>query len=235
MSDRKNHKYSGERRGRDLKSHGGYRGSRQREGYRRSKSPNQFHSTLRLHPGMVIYILDILQHGGVDKAGHQWHPIAQVIEVSKFQLYEMVLNKSRIGDIKLQQKIIISEKQDIFEKIQRKINYTDLTPTSSSTLDLVIEQYVNENETKFIEFINKSGPITIKRHSLEVLPGIGKKLMWEIVNARNNPFKNFEDLHSRVPGFKPVETFTKRIIEEISDGDLKHYLFVKQKHKEHRY
>lgn len=214
---------------------GNYRGNYRGSGERRQRSSTHFRSTLKLHPGSIIYVLDILQHGGVDKAGHQWHPIAQIVEASRFQLYEMVLNKSAITEIKLQQKIVISDESKYFERVQRKIKYTDLTPASSSTLDLVVEQYVSDNETRFIEFINKSGPITIKRHSLEILPGIGKKLMWSIINCRENPpFKSYEDLHSRVPGFKPVETFTKRIIAEISDSDLKHYLFIKQRRKEFR-
>ena len=229
MSDRRNQRYDGDKRRRDNRSQGSYRGSSQRSGFRNNRGRNQFRSSLKLHPGSVIYILDILQHGGVDKAGHQWSPIAQIVEGSKFQLYEVVLNKSRITDRKLQEKIIVNENQDIYERIQRKITFLDLTPTSSSTLDLVIGQYVNEHENRFIEFINKSGPITIKRHSLEILPGIGKKLMWEIINSREKPpFKSFEDLHTRVPGFKPIETFTKRIVDEIRDDELKHYLFVKR-------
>ncbi len=228
MSDRRNQRYGGDRR-RDNRSQGSYRGRDNRSGYKSNRDRNKFRPALKLHPGSVIYILDILQHGGVDKAGHQWNPIAQIVEGSKFQLYEIRLNKSRIADRKLQEKIIVNENQNIFERIQRKITFLDLTPTSSSTLDLVIGQYVNENEPRFIEFINKSGPITIKRHSLEILPGIGKKLMWEIINNRERPpFASFEDLHSRVPGFKPVETFTKRIVDEIRDDELKHYLFVKR-------
>ena len=229
MSDRRNQRYDGNNRRRDNRSQGGYRGGSNRGGYKSNRDRNKFHPQLRLHPGSVIYILDILQHGGVDKADHQWNPIAQIVEASKFQLYEIRLNKSKITERHLQEKIIVTENQNIFERIQRKITFLELTPTSSSTLDEVIGQYVNENESRFIEFINKSGPITIKRHSLEVLPGIGKKLMWEIINNREKPpFKSFEDLHSRVPGFKPVETFRKRIIEEISDDELKHYLFVKR-------
>ena len=229
MSDRRNQRYNGDKRKKDNQFQGSYRGGHSKSGYKPHREQNQFRSAIRLQPGSVIYILDILQHGGIDKADHQWNPIAQILEGSKFQLYEIRLNKSKITDRHLQEKIIVSENQDIFERIQRKITFLELTPTSSSTLDVVIGQYVNENEQRFIEFINKSGPITIKRHSLEVLPGIGKKLMWEIINNREKPpFKSFEDLHARVPGFKPVETFRKRIIEEISDDELKHYLFVKR-------
>ncbi|QEE15067.1 DUF655 domain-containing protein [Promethearchaeum syntrophicum] len=232
MSDRRNQRYDGNNRRRDNRSQGNYRGRSSRSGYKSNRDRTKFQSTLRLHPGTEIYILDILQHGGIDKADHQWNPIAQILEGSKFQLYEIRLNKSKITERRLQEKIVVTENQDIYERIQRKITFLELTPTSSSTLDVVVAQYVNENEPRFIEFINNSGPITIKRHSLEVLPGIGKKLMWEIINNREKPpFKSFEDLHSRVPGFKPVETFRKRIIEEIMGDDLKHYLFVKRSRK----
>ena len=171
MSDRRNQRYDGDRRRRDNRSQGSNRGGSSRGGYRSNRDRNQFRPVLKLHRGSVIYILDILQHGGVDKAGHQWNPIAQIVEGSKFQLYEVVLNKSRITERKLQEKIIVNENQNIYERIQRKISFLDLTPTSSSTLDLVIGQYVNEHENRYIDFINKSGPITIKRHSLEILQG----------------------------------------------------------------
>ncbi len=95
---------------------------------------------------------------------------------------------------------------------------------------MVIEQYVKDNEARFIKFINNVGPITIKRHYLEVLPGVGKKLMQEILSSRNKKlFENFEGLHTRVPGFKPLEVFKKRILEELEENDLKHYLFVKKR------
>ncbi|MHA1562115.1 MAG: hypothetical protein ACTSPA_08315 [Promethearchaeota archaeon] len=95
MSDRRNQRYNGDRRRRDNRSQGSYRGGNNRSSFRSNRDRNQFRPALRLHPGSVIYILDILQHGGVDKAGHQWNPIAQIVEGSKFQLYEVVLNKSK--------------------------------------------------------------------------------------------------------------------------------------------
>ena len=64
-------------------------------------------------------------------------------------------------------------------------------------------------------------------HVLELLPGVGKKHMWEIVNERKEePFKNFEDIRQRVKLMPdPVTTIVRRISSEL-EGKEKHLLFV---------
>ncbi|MHA2002330.1 MAG: DUF655 domain-containing protein [Promethearchaeota archaeon] len=187
--------------------------------------------SIRIPKGTELYLLDILQHGGVSQAQHSWKPIAQVITPLHFQLFEINLKKDHIPDLKLQEKYIFSmSDSDIFDRINRRLNYDQLTPTSQHSLEDTLFQYVSENEEKFVHFVNVVGPITIKRHYLEVLPGVGKKLMNEILTARNQqPFESYDDIHTRVPGFKIKEAITKRIIEELEDIDIKHYLFVKKR------
>ena len=60
------------------------------------------------------------------------------------------------------------------------------------------------------------------------IPGLGKKTVTEILNARKaGPFKDFEDLKTRVPMLKdPVKLITDRIILEISDRERRHYIFI---------
>lgn len=215
----------------------GFRGAKKT--YRRRTS----RPSVYIKKGTPVYLLDILQHGGVDTAGHSWHPIGQVIEIPSFRLLEVNLNKKKIPELKVPQKIYYEGTEESpLGRVNKRLNYDDLTPTSATTLVSVIETYVKENEEKFVDFVNTAGPITLKRHSLEVLPGVGKKLMWEIINYREkHPFKNFKEIHENVPGFKPIDIFTKRIIEEISDPDQKHYLFCRpiarvqeNRHEDHR-
>ncbi|UYP46654.1 hypothetical protein NEF87_002939 [Candidatus Lokiarchaeum ossiferum] len=225
-------------------SNRGPRSTSQRGDPRRSRSgPSRSrggggrgHPRVFLRNGTIVYLLDILQHGGVDKAGHSWNPICQVMEVPSFNLYEVSLNKQKIQELKLQQKIQVTGREDSpLGRPNKKLKYDQLTHASLQTIGLVLEQYVLENEERFIKFINNVGPITIKRHYLEVLPGVGKKLMNEILENRHRKlFENFEELHTRVPGFKPKEVFVKRIIEELEDEELKHYLFVKRRRPEDR-
>jgi putative nucleotide binding protein len=64
-------------------------------------------------------------------------------------------------------------------------------------------------------------------HQLELLPGLGKKHMWEIIEARReDPFKSFADLKARVKLMPdPEKLVAKRILQEL-EGMEKHYIFV---------
>ena len=64
-------------------------------------------------------------------------------------------------------------------------------------------------------------------HVLELLPGLGKKHMWEIVEERRvEPFKSFDDLKKRVKLLPdPLKIIVKRINSELQ-GKEKYYLFV---------
>ena len=68
--------------------------------------------------------------------------------------------------------------------------------------------------------------ITLRKHMLEELPGLGKKSMNTILEERKKgDFKDFADLTERT-GIKAPEKFiSARIVLEISDSDRKRYLF----------
>ena len=92
---------------------------------------------------------------------------------------------------------------------------------------LVLEKQIKEKESKLVEFFNKSGPINTRRHQIELLPGIGKKHMWEILNAREEKdFTSFEDIKARVKLIpNPERLVLKRILAELNNED-KYKLFV---------
>jgi putative nucleotide binding protein len=64
-------------------------------------------------------------------------------------------------------------------------------------------------------------------HSLELLPGIGKKSMWQIVNTRERkPFANYKDIQERAGLSDIPKIISKRIIEELST-ESKYRLFTR--------
>ena len=81
------------------------RSGNRRDNSRRSgrRPPNR--SIARLKDGSNVFVLDLLQHGGVDKAGHSWQPICQVIEVPNFNFYELCIDKKEIPNIKLEENL----------------------------------------------------------------------------------------------------------------------------------
>jgi len=119
------------------------------------------------------------------------------------------------------------EKREKVKRIRGRIRYDELTSMAKDELVKVLEKLVTENEKRFVEFFNRATPISTRLHSLELLPGIGKKHMWEIIKKRKvKPFESFEDLRKRIPMLPdPKRMIVRRIIEEL-EGKDRHRLFV---------
>ena len=102
-----------------------------------------------------------------------------------------------------------------------------LTKTGTSELEFVIKDLVKKNENKFVDYFNKSRPLTTRMHQLELLPGLGKKHMWQILEERKEkPFESFKEIKKRIKLMPdPEKIIIKRIISEIK-GKEKHRVFV---------
>ena len=63
---------------------------------------------------------------------------------------------------------------------------------------------------------------------LELLPGLGKKTMWSIIEERKKgTFKDFADISKRVPLAHQIEKHVAQRIEaELQNPDEKYRLFV---------
>ena len=112
----------------------------------------------------------------------------------------------------------------------------DLTAASKEELTYIIENVIEKTPERFLVFFNKSGQITTRLHQLELLPGIGKRHLWAIIDERKvKEFKTFDDLKKRVPLLpNPEKMISKRIIDELQDND-KYRIFVPRIEKKKRY
>ena len=65
-------------------------------------------------------------------------------------------------------------------------------------------------------------------HGLELLPGIGKKLMWEILAEREKkPFTSFAEISQRIKSIPhPNKMVVNRILEELEDPNTKYHVFT---------
>ena len=173
-------------------------------------------------------VLDFLPNGYPfdRRPSHRKSPIVQAIGKSRFVLLELVPKK----DIFLQpyEEIYIGEgKRDKIHHIVGKLPLNKLTATAKTELEFVVKDLVKNNELKFIEFFNKAQSLTTRMHQLELIPGLGKKHMWEILEKRSEkPFESFKDLKERVKLMPdPEKAILKRILNEIC-GEEKHCIFV---------
>jgi len=165
------------------------------------------------------------------KKDYKNKPIVQAIGTKYFTLLELVPKEDK--KISLGEKIYIGkDDREKIDYIKSTLEYKDLSTTAKNELENVAETLVEENEDKFIKFFNTTGAITIKEHSLELLPGIGKKHMEKILDQRRKEeFKSYEDLEERVELMPdPKESLAERLIEELK-GNTKYNLFTKVKDK----
>ena len=172
------------------------------------------------------YILDYLPQGLSFK---NKDPICYAIGDTEFKLFELVPKANAM--IALDDRVYIGKDANLrkeIDHVKRRIGYDELTGTAVKELEFVVKDIVMANQDRFIRFYNEAGPISIKKHLLEELPGLGKKTVTEILNARKaGPFKDFEDLKTRVPILKdPAKLIVDRIILEISDRERRHYIFI---------
>ncbi len=114
------------------------------------------------------------------------------------------------------------------QSVLGKLDYEMITGSAQSELDNVVKTIVTENEQRFVDYVNNAQPLTPRKHSLELIPGIGKtylKLIIEQINKQK--FVNYEDMEDRAGLKEPVKHLSKRILEEIA-GETQFRLFVKR-------
>ncbi|MCS7121751.1 MAG: DUF655 domain-containing protein [Archaeoglobaceae archaeon] len=174
------------------------------------------------------YVLDFLPYGHADdkRPIHKREPLAQVVGEKYFTLLEVSIKKGEsplVGD-----KLYIGKgERDVVFKIKRKLRYDELTPSAKAELPYVLEQIVKNQEKRFVDFFNKAESITTKMHQLELLPKIGKRTMWTIIEERKKkPFESFQDVTNRVRGVQPEKVIVSRIIFELQNPDTKYKLFT---------
>lgn len=173
-------------------------------------------------------VLDFLPNGNPSdpRPSHRKTALAQIIGKDRFLLLEAAPRR----EVFLQpyEEVYIGEgKRDKVHHILGRLSIEQLSPTAKTELEHVLHDIVKKSPERFVAFFNNAGPLNIRTHSLELLPGFGKKHMWEVLERRRDaPFKDFADLRSRaklIPD--PEKAIVRRIIQELA-GNEKHRVFT---------
>lgn len=175
-----------------------------------------------------VYILDFLSTG---KHGYRKGALAYGIGEGQFTLLELI-PKPNIS-LTIGERVYVGkekEERNKIAKVKGRINYDDLTAAAHGEIFYIIIDIVKDNEEKYVKFYNECPAISTRYHALELLPGLGKKTMQEIVEERRKePFKSFEDMSSRVKNLHhPEKLIARRIEEELMDSHQKYRLFTRQ-------
>jgi putative nucleotide binding protein len=144
-------------------------------------------------------------------------PIAQAIGQDNFTLLELVPRRGET--LEIGEEVYIGEgKRDKVYYILGRLKREKLTESAKSQLQEVITKIVQKNEERFVKFFNKALAINKRLHQIELLPGLGKKHMQEILKQREEEFTSFVDMKKRVPNLPdPEKAVEKRIFQELTN------------------
>jgi len=177
--------------------------------------------------GMEEYavVIDSLPYGKSTDVRRE--PMAQVVGEDYFTLLEIT---PKLGTIlNVGDRIYIGKgPRDKVDHIKTRIGYVDLTSSAREELESALKRIIKEKEPYFVSFFNKCGPINIRLHQLELLPGVGKKHMRDILEERDKkPFENLADINKRVALLPDaVKVISDRILEELT-GKSKYYILTR--------
>ena len=173
------------------------------------------------------YVLDFLPRGKSVAIKGREGPMVQGIGEERLTLLELLAMENQ--DFEVGEKVKIGkEGREKIVSVLGKLAYEELSPEAKASLPNVVETLVKENEAKYVAYFNDLQPLTPRLHGLELIPGIGKTFMKEIVDMREKqPFTSFDEVQKRVGLREPAKMIAKRIVEELA-GDSRVSIFVKK-------
>jgi putative nucleotide binding protein len=177
----------------------------------------------------MAVVLDFMPTGrpGDDRPAYKKSPLAYALGEEEFGLYELTLVEDAgvgVGD-----SVAVKPRGESVESV-RRVEFDDLTGAARSELEYAVEDIIDRNERRFVDFYNDAQAITTRLHALNLLPGIGKKLRNNLLDERKRgPFESFEDISERVSGLhRPREVLAERIMEELREEEMKYRIFARR-------
>jgi putative nucleotide binding protein len=173
------------------------------------------------------YVLDFSSRGRSKTVRGREGLIVTALGEERLTLLEIL--GSDKSEFEIGEKIYIGkEGRTKVQSVLGKLDFDQISDSAQTELDNVVSTIVRNNESRFVNYINNAQPLTPRKHSLELIPGIGKTYLRVIIDEINKKkFDDYKDLESRSGIREPVNHLSKRIIEEIS-GETQFRLFVKK-------
>ena len=177
-----------------------------------------------------VYVLDYLPNGRGDVPPFKRKPVVYGIGENQFTFLELIPRHNTTFTVG--ERIYVGKdggKRKKIEKIKGRVNFEDLTSTAHGELPYVILDIVHNREASFIKFFNEASAISTRFHVLELLPGLGKKMMHEILDERRKKlFASFKEMQERIDFLRaPDKLISKRIELELTDPQQKYRIFTR--------
>ena len=85
----------------------------------------------------------------------------------------------------------------------------------------VLVKLIKESPEPHIGFYQRAGPLNLKMHAFQLLPGVGGRTAKEMQGARDvGGWSDFDEVRGDV-GFDPIHALAVRYVEELTDEMMK--------------
>jgi putative nucleotide binding protein len=173
-------------------------------------------------------VLDVLPHGRATDHGFHREPLVLAVGDDELKLFELVPRPG--APLAPGQRISLvttAGPAPSIDHVRRRLGYDELTVSARAELPAALEAIVRDNAERYLRFFNEAPAVSRRFHLLELLPGIGKKTMQQIVDERRRaPFRSFAEIEERLGLKSPERLVVARIEQELSGVDDKYRLFV---------
>jgi putative nucleotide binding protein len=174
------------------------------------------------------HVLDYLPNGRQTERGFHREPLALAVGETELKLLELVPKPG--ATLHAGERIALVPIDGVtppIDHVRRRLGYDELTVSARSELPAALERIVSANAPRFLRFFNEAPAVSRRFHLLELLPGIGKKTMQQIVDERKRaPFSSFAEMETRLHLKNPELLIVGRIERELSGVEDKYRLFV---------
>lgn len=172
------------------------------------------------------YVLDYLPRGRA-RTKHRSGAIAVLLGEKGFTLLEAEVKPGVV--LKPQDRVYVGKgERGEISRILGRLKYEELSVIARNELRAAVESIIRSHERQYVDFFNTAQAVTPRMSALEILRGVGKKYAMKIMQERDKkPFESFEELQRRTGIPNPVLLLTRRVIEELSNREIKYRKFVR--------
>ena len=101
-----------------------------------------------------------------------------------------------------------------------KDRYRELPNQAQAAIVNVMKEILSENPKPCMEFYNRAGPVSLKFHAFQLLPGIGQKKATQMMKSRVSAgWMTFEEVDEACI-IDSLQLIVERLVEELQDPKM---------------
>jgi putative nucleotide binding protein len=101
-----------------------------------------------------------------------------------------------------------------------KGRYRELPNQAQAAIVDVMKEILSENPKTCLEFYNRAGPVSLKYHAFQLLPGVGPRKATQMVKSRVSAgWMTFEEVDEACT-IDSLQLIVERLVEELQDPKM---------------